>query len=103
MQLLTAQDPDRAACPSSNRTSRFIVMELEQAIDKAVEAVGLQSLKPLKCHVTSSFVTGNDVFVCLLASHAASYYYLLCARGSIVLCISSLMLEEREKYSTKGI
>ena len=40
-------------------------MELEQAIDKAVEAVGLQSLKPLERHVISSFVTRNDVFVTL--------------------------------------
>ena len=43
MQLLTAQGP--APCPSRcacNRTSRFMVIELEQAIDKAVEAVGLQ-------------------------------------------------------------
>ena len=40
-------------------------MELEQAIDKAVEAVGLQSLKPLQRHVISSFVTRNDVFVTL--------------------------------------
>ena len=28
-----------------------MVMDLEQAIDKAVEAVGLQSLKPLQRHV----------------------------------------------------
>ena len=40
-------------------------MELEQAIDKAVEAVGFQSLKPLQRHVISSFVTRNDVFVTL--------------------------------------
>ena len=31
--------PSRCAC---NGTSRFIVMELEQAMDKAVEAVGFQ-------------------------------------------------------------
>ena len=52
-------------------------MELEQAIDKAVEAVAFQSLKLLKRHVTSSFVTGNDVFMSLLASHTGfAHYYL---------------------------
>ena len=56
MQLLTAQDPNSAACPCVYGTSRFMVMELEQAIDKAVEAVGLQSLKPLQRHVVC--VTG---------------------------------------------
>ena len=42
-------------------TSRLKVMELEQAIDKAVEAVSLQSLIPPQCHVISSSVTGNDL------------------------------------------
>ena len=49
-------------------------MELEQAIDKAVEAVGLQSLKPLQRHVISSFVTGNDVFVRLPTGFGKSYF-----------------------------
>ena len=90
-------------------------MELEKAIDKAIEAVGLQSLKPLQRHVISSFVTGNDVFVSLPTGFGKSYCfvllplvfdYLLDCRGSIVLCVSpltSLMLEQREKYSAKGI
>ena len=84
-------------------------------IDKAVEAVGLHSLKPLQRHVISSFVTGNDVFVSLPTGYGKSYCfvllplvfdYILDSQGSIVLCISpltSLMLEQREKYSTKGI
>ena len=85
-------------------------MELEQAIDKAVEAVGLQSLKPLQRHVISSFVTGNYVFVSLPTGFGKSYCfvllplvfdYILDARGSIVLCISPLtsLVLEQEKYT----
>ena len=48
-------------------------MELESTIDKAVEAVGLQSLKPLQCHVINPFVTGNDVFVSLPTGFGKSY------------------------------
>ena len=90
-------------------------METEQAIDKAVQAVGLQSLKPIQRHVISSFVGGSDVFVSLPTGFGKSYCFVLLplvfdyifgVQGSIVLCISpltSLMLEQREKYSTKGI
>jgi hypothetical protein len=46
--------------------SRFIVMEIEQVINKAVEAVGLQSLELLQRHCNKLVcVTGNDVFVSL--------------------------------------
>ena len=90
-------------------------MELERAIDTAAEAVGLQSLTNLQRHVIRSFVTGNDVFVSLPTGFGKSYCFVLLPlvfdnflgyQGSIILCVSpltSLMLEQREKYSTRGI
>ena len=40
-------------------------MEIDSAIDRAAEAVGLRLLKPLQRHVIRSFIAGNDVFVSL--------------------------------------
>ena len=90
-------------------------MELERAIDTAAEAVGLQSLKNLQRHVIRSFVTGNDVFVSLPTGFGKPYCFVLLplvfdnflgSQGSIILCVSpltSLMLEQREKYSTRTL
>ena len=55
MELLTT----RTVCPGVREIETecvVLLMELEQAIDRAV---GLQSLKPLQHHVISSFVTGK--------------------------------------------
>ena len=75
----------------------------------------MQSLKPLQRHIITSFVNGNDVFGSLPTGFGKSYCfvllpfvfdYVLDTHGSIVLWVSpltSLMLEQREKYSAKGI
>ena len=87
-------------------------MNLDTAIDRAVEAVGLTVLKPLQRDIIRSFCSGNDVFVSLPTGYGKSYCFvlvfnhLLGSDGSIVICISpltSLMMEQREKYSAQGI
>ena len=90
-------------------------MNLDTAIDRAVETVGLTVLKPLQRDIIRSFCSGNDVFVSLPTGYGKSYCFvllplvfnhLLGSDGSIVICISpltSLMMEQREKYSAQGI
>ena len=90
-------------------------MELEAAIDSAVEAIGLTALKPLQRQAVKSFCTGHDVFVCLPTGYGKSYCFVLFPlvfdrvlgrNGSIVLCVSpltSLMMEQRSKYTTQGV
>ena len=87
-------------------------MNLDTAIDRAV---GLTVLKPLQRDIIRSFCSGNDVFVSLPTGYGKSYCFvllplvfnhLLGSDGSIVICISpltSLMMEQREKYSAQGI
>ena len=73
-------------------------MELEAAIDSAVEAIGLTALRPLQRQAVKSFCTGHDVFVCLPTGYGKSYCFVLPLvfdrvlgrDGSIVLCVSPL-------------
>ena len=78
-------------------------MELEAAIDSAVEAIGLTALKPLQRQAVKSFCTGHDVFVCLPTGYGKSYCFVLLPLvfdrvlgrdGSIVLCVSPLTSDE---------
>ena len=89
-------------------------MELEAAIDSAVEAIGLTALKPLQRQAVKSFCTDHDVFVCLPTGYGKSYCFVLLPLvfrvlgrdGSIVLCVSpltSLMMEQRSKYTAQGV
>ena len=52
-------------------------MELEAAIDSAIEVVGLTALKPLQCEAVRSFCTGYDVFVSLPTGYGKSYCFVL--------------------------
>ena len=90
-------------------------MDIEDAIDSAVKAVGLNALKPLQSEVIRSFTEGNDVFVSLPTGYGKSFCFvllplvfdrLLGRSGSIILCISpltSLMLEQRNKFTMQGV
>ena len=90
-------------------------MELEAAIDSAIEVVGLTALKPLQREAVRSLCTGHDVFVSLPTGYGKSYCFVLLPLvfdrvvghdGSIVLCISpltSLMMEQRAKYTMQGV
>ena len=90
-------------------------MDLEVAIDSAVEAVGLEALKPLQREAIRLFTRGHDVFVSLPTGYGKSYCFVLLPlvfdrmlgrSGSIVVCISpltSLMMEQRAKYTAKGL
>ena len=69
-------------------------------------------LKPLQRDIIRSFCSGNDVFVSLPTGYGKSYCFVLLPLvfnhllGSIVICIfplTSLMMEQREKYSAQGI
>ena len=85
------------------------------AIDSAVEAVGLKALKSLQCEAIRSFTEGHDVFVSLPTGYGKSFCFILLPlvfdhvldrNGSIILCISPLtspMLEQRNKFATQGV
>ena len=91
------------------------MMEVEAAIDRAANAVGLTSLKPLQREAIRAFASGNDVFVSLPTGYGKSFCYvtlpfvfdfMLGQSGSIVLCISpltALMMEQRTKFSAMGL
>ena len=91
-------------------------MDMEVAIDSAVEAVGLEALKPLQREAIRLFTRGHDVFVSLPTGYGKSYCFVLLPlvfdrmlgrSGSIVVCIlsplTSLMMEQRAKYTAKGL
>ena len=90
-------------------------MELEAAINSAVEAVGVTALKPLQREAIRAFASRNDVFVSLPTGYGKLFCFTLLPlvfdrihsrSGSIVLCISpltSLMMEQRTKFTMLGL
>ena len=59
-------------------------MELEAAIDSAIEVVGLTALKPLQREAVRSFCSGHDVFVSLPTGYGKSYC-LFCYRWFLIV------------------
>ena len=93
---------------------------VDTAIDYAVARVGLRELKPEQREVIRSFASGKDVFVALPTGYGKSYCFALLpfvfdflragdshvCNSSIVVCVSpltALMMEQREKFSMKGV
>ena len=91
---------------------------VEKAIDRSVELLGLQlTLKDEQRDAIRTFVSGRDVFVALPTGFGKSLYYALLPpvfdelrgrdqRRSIVIVVSpltSLMMEQRQKFTTDGI
>ena len=90
--------------------------KVDFAIQSAVERFGLQGLKKEQEDAMRAFVSGRDVFVALQTGFGKSYCFGLlptvfdCLRGvneaSIVVCVSpltALMMEQRDKFCTRGI
>ena len=65
-------------------------MNLDTAIDRAVEAVGLTVLKPLQRDIILSFCSGNDVFVSLPTGYGKSYCFVLLPITFLALMALSL-------------
>ena len=88
---------------------------IESAIESAAMKAGFDNVKQKQKEAIGEFVSGNDVFVSLPTEYGKSLCYvllplvfdlLLRRKGSIVLCISpltSLMMEQRDKYSKLGL
>ena len=64
-------------------------MDIEDAIDSAVKAVGLNALKPLQSEVIRSFTERNDVFVSLPTGYGKSFFYLLCLIAYLAVVVLS--------------
>jgi len=87
-----------------------------EAIDYAVATVGVVKLKKEQREAIEAFVEGQDVFIALPTGYGKSYCYGLLPlvfdhlrsrpASSIVVCVSpltALMMEQRTKFSMKGI
>lgn len=90
--------------------------DISAAIDKAMKTVGLENLKREQREAIQEFVNGKDVFVSLPTGYGKSYCYALLPlvfdvlreseHPSIAICVSpltALMLEQRAKFTVKGI
>ena len=89
---------------------------IEVAIDYAVVVVGIDALKSLQREAIRAFAQGRDVFVSLRTGFGKSLCYALLPpvfdsllgrkQTSIALCVSpltALMMEQRSKFSMRGI
>ena len=90
--------------------------DINTAINNAMKMVGLENLKREQQEAIQEFVNGKDVFVSLPTGYRKLYCYALLPlvfdvlreseRPSIAICVSpptALMLEQRVKFSVKGI
>jgi len=90
--------------------------DINTVINNAMKMVGLENLKSEQQEAIQDFVNGKDVFFSLLTGYRKSYCYALLPlvfdalreskHPSIAICVSpptALMLEQRVKFSVKGI
>ena len=101
--------------------AKYSKENIDEAIDSALATVGLESLKQEQSKAIHAFAGGRDVFVALPTGYGKTYCFALlplvydCLRSgvddsseqqSIVLCVSpltALMMEQRQKFSTRGV
>lgn len=90
-------------------------MEVQAALEKTIEELGLHTLKPKQREAVEAFIAGRDTFVILPTGYGKSIIYAILpnlsdrirgTKGSIVVCISpltSIMMDQQEKFMWRGI